>query len=172
MNNSFIDLINMYLLDDPFGQKIGIDYSDPETGKVTINAGVFELENGKFRITLNPRYPNKVDPNIFSNKLESAFSAQGHRVTINSHQKRLYVDPNSKLVKTLLGVYNKHTNSEATPLTTGGGTYARAMENSVAFGPHFPGTESLIHQKNEYITIDDLLKATAIYAESLYELAK
>lgn len=172
MTNSFIDLVNMYLLDDPFGQKIGVDYNDPETGKVTINAGVFELKQGKFRITLNPRYPNNVEPNIFSNKLESAFSAQGHKVTINSHQKRLYVDPNSKLVKTLLSVYEKHTSSNAEPLTTGGGTYARAMENSVAFGPHFPGTESLIHQKNEYITIDDLLRATAIYAESLYELAK
>jgi succinyl-diaminopimelate desuccinylase len=28
------------------------------------------------------------------------------------------------------------------------------------------------HQKDEYIIIDDLLKATAIYAQAIYELAK
>lgn len=172
LTNPFIDLINMYLLDDPFGKKIGVDYTDEETGSVTINAGVFDYKNDHFKITLNPRYPNNVDPNIFVNKLESVFSAQGHQVEVRSHQKRLYIDPNSKLVQTLLNVYNKHTNSHSKPLTTGGGTYARAMENSVAFGPHFPNTESLIHQRNEYIDIDELLKATAIYAESLYELAK
>lgn len=172
LSNAFIDLINMYLLDDPFGRKMGVDYHDEETGHVTINAGLFEFKDNQFMITLNPRYPNNVDSDIFINKLEGVFKAQGHKVDIRSHQKRLYIDPNSTLVKTLLSVYNKHTNQDAKPLTTGGGTYARAMENSVAFGPHFPGTESLIHQRNEYIDIDDLLNATAIYAESLYELAK
>jgi succinyl-diaminopimelate desuccinylase len=31
---------------------------------------------------------------------------------------------------------------------------------------------SYIHQKDEYIDIDDLMKALVIYTESLYELAK
>ena len=72
-----------------------------------------------------------------------------------------------------MNVYYKHTNDlEAKPITIGGGTFARAMPNTVAFGPHFLGKPSYIHQKNEFIDIDDLLKATIIYLESLYELAK
>jgi succinyl-diaminopimelate desuccinylase len=42
----------------------------------------------------------------------------------------------------------------------------------VAFGPLFPGRPDIAHQKDEYIEIDDLLKATAIYAQAIYELTK
>jgi succinyl-diaminopimelate desuccinylase len=57
-------------------------------------------------------------------------------------------------------------------LAIGGGTYARSLDVGVAFGPMFPGREDVAHQKDEYILIDDLLRATAIYAEAMYELAK
>jgi succinyl-diaminopimelate desuccinylase len=53
---------------------------------------------------------------------------------------------------------------DSQPLTIGGGTYARAFENFVAFGAKFPGGENVEHQKNEYVTRDDLLKMTEIYA--------
>ncbi len=171
--NDFIDLINTYLLNDPFGKKIGVDFIDEETGPLTINAGLFNYENEKFEINLNPRYPNNVDSEELIKKMVSAFEVLGHKAEVTSHQQRLYVDPNSFLIKTLLNVYKKHTNDlDAKPLTTGGGTYARAMNNSVAFGPDFPETISLIHQANEYIEIDELVKMMAIYAESIYELAK
>jgi len=41
----------------------------------------------------------------------------------------------------------------------------------VAFGALFPGREDVMHQKDEYMYVEDLLKATAIYAQSIYELA-
>ncbi|MDD2259614.1 MAG: dipeptidase PepV [Acholeplasmataceae bacterium] len=173
LNNQFIDLINLYLLDDYDGVKIGADHEDEETGKVTINAGVFNYDNGTYEITLNPRYPNGVEPDDFINRFKLAFESLGATVELRSHQKRLYVNPKDTLVTTLLDIYKKHSGDvNAQPLTTGGGTFARAMKNSVAFGPHFPGKPSYIHQKNEYIEVEDLLIATAIYAEALYELAK
>jgi succinyl-diaminopimelate desuccinylase len=46
------------------------------------------------------------------------------------------------------------------------------MPNCVAFGPHFLEKPTFIHQKNEFIDINDLLTATIIYTEALYELAK
>jgi len=70
-------------------------------------------------------------------------------------------------------VYREETGDEnSEPITIGGGTYARAMSNAVAFGPLFPGQEELAHQKDECIAIDDLIKITKIYAKALYELAK
>jgi succinyl-diaminopimelate desuccinylase len=42
----------------------------------------------------------------------------------------------------------------------------------VAFGPLFPGREEVAHEKDEYMVIEDLLRATAIYAQAIYELAK
>ena len=70
-------------------------------------------------------------------------------------------------------VYKEQTGDlDSEPITIGGGTYARAMDNAVAFGPVFPGQVELAHQKDEYISIDNLIKLTEIYAHALYELAK
>ncbi|MCG8481867.1 MAG: M20/M25/M40 family metallo-hydrolase, partial [Clostridia bacterium] len=78
-----------------------------------------------------------------------------------------------ELVETLLKVYAKHTgDNDSEPIVIGGGTYARAIENAVAFGPVFDGQAALEHQKNEYIEIDLLLKASVIFADAMYELAK
>ena len=57
------------------------------------------------------------------------------------------------------------------PATMGGGTYARVLKHGVAFGPNFPGFPDNAHQADEYWTVEDLLKATRIYAKSLARLA-
>jgi succinyl-diaminopimelate desuccinylase len=46
------------------------------------------------------------------------------------------------------------------------------MPNCVAFGPEFPNENNSIHENNESISIDSLLKATEIYAKALYSLIK
>jgi succinyl-diaminopimelate desuccinylase len=173
INNAFVDAINTYLLDDTKGVKIGVDYLDKEMGPVTVNAGVFKLDNHAFEITLNPRYPNGVDPERFIKRFETAFESLGLKVELGKHQRLLYVDPKSEMIQTLMTAYKKYSNDhDAKPLTTGGGTFARTMKNSVAFGPHFPNKPSYIHQKDEYIILDDFFMSIAIYADALYQLAK
>jgi succinyl-diaminopimelate desuccinylase len=83
-----------------------------------------------------------------------------------------HVDENNELIQILKKVYEEQTGEEAKLLAIGGGTYARSLTSGVAFGPLFPGREDIAHQKDEYMYIDDLLKATAIYAQAIYELAK
>lgn len=173
LNNAFIDAINTYLLDDTKGVKIGVDYMDKEMGPVTVNAGVFKLDNQQFEITLNPRYPNGVDPERFIQRFQTAFESLGLKVELGKHQRLLYVDPKSPMIQILMDAYKKYSHdNEAKPLTTGGGTFARTMKNSVAFGPHFPNKPSYIHQKDEYIIMDDFFMSIAIYADALYQLAK
>lgn len=55
-------------------------------------------------------------------------------------------------------------------MTSGGATYARSMPNMVAFGAHFPNSESLAHQENEGIKLEDFYQAMDIYAETIYRL--
>ena len=79
----------------------------------------------------------------------------------------------SELVTKLHEAYVAFTGDhEHQPQTIGGGTYAKSMPNCVAFGSEFPGVDNKIHQNNEEFSIDDLVKATAIYAKALYELIK
>ena len=75
-----------------------------------------------------------------------------YRLKSANIKKLLYVDPNSEMIQKLMKSYIKYSgDKDAKPQTTGGGTFARAMRNSVAFGPHFPGKPTYIHQKKTNI---------------------
>ena len=87
--------------------------------------------------------------------------------------KPLYVPEDNELVRKLMEVYKEESGDmDAKPVVTGGGTYARALDNAVAFGPNFPGEKELAHQKNEFISVENLMKITRIYTKAIYELAK
>jgi succinyl-diaminopimelate desuccinylase len=173
IKNSTIDVINNYFLNDCLGKKIGYDYHDNEMGDLTSNLGVIKYENNEVSLELNIRYPKGTTAEGICDTINNVLGSSGFKASIVLDNKLKYVDPNGKLIKLLVGVYRKYSNDlESQPIVTGGGTFARLWENSVAFGPNFPGKESNIHNKNECIEIEDLIKTIAIYAESLYLLAK
>ena len=77
------------------------------------------------------------------------------------------------MISALMKVYQKHTGDTKTPpLVIGGGTYARAAKNIVAFGGLFPGDPDLMHQRDERLSIDRLIQMTKIYADTLYQLTQ
>ena len=84
----------------------------------------------------------------------------------------VYFDKESKLVKSLQVAYERVTNLDGTPVTTNGGTYAKVMPNIVPFGPSFPGQKGIAHNKDEYMSIDDIILNTKIFANAIYELAR
>jgi succinyl-diaminopimelate desuccinylase len=171
--SKLIEFINNYLLDDTEGKKLGLNYIDAEMGALTNNLGVLKTTNGNFEINLNLRYPKGVDLKNVMSTIEEKAKKYNIEVILDKHQTLLYTDPKSDLIEKLMAVYIKHTgDKDAKPITIGGGTFARAMPNTVAFGPHFLDQPTYIHQKNEFIGIKELLLATIIYTEALYELAK
>lgn len=172
VENELVNFATKYLTFDNLGKKLGVAYKDKEMGDLTVNFGLASSDNNQFELVLNLRYPNGVnyDKDVFE-KIANLLP-EGFGLDVDHHQKLLYKDPNSTLIKTLMKVYQKHTNDMTPPISIGGGTFARATENVVAFGPHFIDKPTYIHQKDEFIDIDDLMKALAIYTESLYELAK
>ena len=68
-------------------------------------------------------------------------------------------------------MYRKYSGDDSKPLSTGGGTYARVMKKGVAFGMLFPGEADVAHQADEFVVVDNLVKAAAIYAEAIVKLA-
>ncbi len=168
-----VDLVNDLLIDDFLGEKLGVAYHDEEMGDLTNNFGVIKTLGDTYQISLNLRYPNGVIFDDVVEKIKEKAAPYFAEVDVDNHQALLYEDPNSPLVKTLMDVYRKHSHDKhAQPITIGGGTFARAMKNTVAFGPHFLDKPTYIHQKNEFIDLDDFFKAIIIYTEALYELAK
>jgi succinyl-diaminopimelate desuccinylase len=152
---------------------LGVACSDDVSGELTINAGKLNFSKdsaGKIGITC--RYPvtNKMENT--KEKLDHLLNAEGFTIENFDDSKPHHVDEKEFLIQTLKKVYLEQTGEKAELLSIGGGTYARALKSGVAFGPLFPGRPDIAHQKDEYIFIEDLLKATAIYAQAIYELAQ
>ncbi|MGL6169545.1 MAG: M20/M25/M40 family metallo-hydrolase, partial [Fusobacteriaceae bacterium] len=74
-------------------------------------------------------------------------------------------------ITALSKAYQKVTgDTQSKPETTGGGTYARAMKNVVAFGGTFPGFEENPHQPNEKVLVENIYKQLDIYVEAILNL--
>lgn len=169
---NFIAFIADYLHDDTRAHKIGANYTDQIMGELTMNVGImkFDFQNGGM-VNTNFRYPKGTDNDQILKQLAEVADKFGGHVKQISHMVPHYVDPQDPIVKTLLNVYEEQTGAtDVKPEVVGGGTYARMMKRGVAFGALFPGTKDTMHQANEFQPIDDLLKAMAIYGQSIYEL--
>lgn len=166
---NFVEYIVEKLANDPFGTKLGIDYSDDEMGAATYNYGILEynLDKKVAVISTDCRHPKKF------NLVERLSSVKVDNVNINvtSTKEAHYVPKDDELVTTLVDVYRKHTgDTKNDAFVLGGGTYARCLKKGVAFGLLFPGKQDTMHQANEFLEIEDLLLATEIYAEGIYKL--
>ncbi|MGA9172807.1 MAG: M20/M25/M40 family metallo-hydrolase, partial [Thermoactinomyces sp.] len=104
--------------------------------------------------------------------IEEKLADDDFRITEIDHKPAHFVEPDHSLIRILSKVYEDQTGEKAELLAIGGGTYARVLDVGVAFGPLFKGREETAHQRDEHIVVEDLLKATAIYAQAIYELAK
>lgn len=174
IDNDFIRFLHERITFDSRANKLGLAYNTDEMGDLTVNVGVCHYNNGEFTLTLNFRYPKGFDVEEMGRSMDALVKSYGNfEHHIVSDAVPHFVNPNSDFIKILHQAYIKYTNDTKTPLLTiGGGTYARTLKKGVAFGPMMPGRPDVVHQPNEYIIIDDLLKATAIYAEAIYQLTR
>ncbi|CAM3536028.1 dipeptidase PepV [Aeromicrobium ponti] len=169
----YFQFVSRYLCDDSRGRKLGIACSDEITGDLTVNVGKLSYTQEKGgRLGFNVRYPVTNDMAETKDKLQSLIEKEHFRLENFTDSKPHHVEEDDFLIQTLKKVYEQQTGDKAELLSIGGGTYARSLKSGVAFGPLFPGREDIAHQKDEYMFIEDLLKATAIYAQAIYELAK
>ena len=166
---NFVNYIVEKLANDPFGEKLGIDYSDNEMGEATYNYGIldYDLEKKVGIVSTDCRHPMKFDLVARLNGVK----VDNIDIEVTSTKEAHYVPKDDELVTTLMDVYRKHTgDTKNDTFVLGGGTYARCLKKGVAFGLLFPGKEDTMHQANEYLEVEDLLLATAIYAEGIYKL--
>ncbi len=171
--NDFIRFYAEHIGMEYNGESFGCEFEDEVSGKLTFNVGMIEADEKKGRITVNIRYPVTIDSEDVFKALKSKTKKKIFEIIHGEDMKPKYLPKDHELVKTLMNVYQKHTGDyDTAPIAIGGGTYARAIEKAVAFGPVFIGQEALEHQKNEYIEIDLLIKAAKIFADAMYELAK
>lgn len=172
-SDKFFQFVSKYLGKDSRGKELGVAYSDEITGDLTINVGKLSyLAEKGGRAGLNMRYPVTTDLEKTKGILNGILEEEGFVIENFSNSNPHHVDEKDFLIQTLKKVYEEQTGEKAELISIGGGTYARSLKSGVAFGPLFPGRPDIAHQKDEYMIIEDLIKATAIYAQAIYELAR
>ena len=173
--HQFIQLLSHELFEGFDGSKVGVDYTHDVMGGVSMNIGIVNYTADDVQIDANFRFPEGTTAEEMLEKLKETLKDYD---TLNidmdfGHVKEPhYVPADDPLVETLLDIYARQTGFEAHEQSIGGGTYGRLMPRGVAYGVLFPDSTDTMHQKNEFIAIKDLLRATAIYAEAIYTLTK
>lgn len=153
------------------GRKMGVGFDDAYN-KLVLNLGMIDVDGEHGKATINIRYPITFKEAKIKTTLDSIVRGTGIDMTDWRCAPPLFFPPNHPLVKTLMDVYVEKTgDTDAKPITIGGGTYARALPNAIAFGALFPGAVDTMHQKDEYIVIEDLYKMTDIFAEAIRKLS-
>ncbi|AJE10289.1 dipeptidase PepV [Clostridium botulinum] len=168
----FIRFFNNNVGNETDGKTFGVELEDEPSGKLSFNVGTISMENNEIRMSLNLRYPVTYKSEDLMEKFNKKIDGTGIKVENFEDQKPLYFDAEHQLIKSLQKVYREQTGKEPELLAIGGGTYAKEMPNIVAFGPLFPGEPDVIHKKNEYIKLENLVLNAKIYGHAIYELAK
>lgn len=153
---------------DGTGKSLGVYNYSPLLKATTYNVGLISYSNKLLKYSVNFRYPENVNAKETCDKLNTLNLGKVNYIGTSDY---LLVDPNSKMIQTLLKSYQDYTGDyESQPMAIGGGTYAKESKNTVAFGSHFPGREDHIHEANEKIHLEDLRKSIAIYADAILRL--
>ncbi|RYG30044.1 M20 family peptidase, partial [bacterium] len=154
----------------PAGEGLGIHGMDPVTGLLSSNLGIVDGENGSLRLLFNVRYNVDTDGESLRERAAAKLAPLGGTVEIERDSPPLYFPADSALVQTIVDVYEAETGERKAPGSMGGGTYARAVPNTISIGTHWIG-DGDAHGPDERIKVEHLLKIAKIYAHILYRLA-
>jgi len=154
------------------GSSAGIGLYDDVSGGLTLNLGTITGNETGLSLKINYRYPVTKEYADCGPAFNKAFADAGFTLDAEVHKAKLYIPSDSKLVSTLLKVYTEQTGLVGEAKCIGGGTYAKMLPNTLAFGPIFPGDEIREHKPDEYISVDNLIKNAQIIAAAMYEMAK
>lgn len=167
-------------LASPYGEKLGIGFSDEESGKLTFNAGVIEKRGGQLRLVIDIRYPVTITDVQIEELLREKLKNAGASLTEINTAKPYYISPKDDKVVALTEIYNTLTGNCLKPYTMGGGTYSRVIPGGINFGPGFqkkrkpaflPEGHGSAHGPDEVLYLEDWFLALKIYIYAILKLA-
>lgn len=157
----------------PSGSGLGIHGRDDQSDDLTANLGVVKTVGTDLSMTVNVRYPVTWTGQDLVSKLNQRLSSSktGAKLHEASDSPPLYFPIDHPMVDAICLAYAEETgDTQSKPGVIGGGTYARAISNTVSVGTSWEG-DGLAHETDERIKVEHLFRASRIYARILAELA-
>lgn len=167
--NDFIAFYNDHIGFDLAGERLGCHFADEESGELTVNVGLAAINEDIANLTVDIRYPVTMENGdaVFEG-IEKAIGKDKIGIVKLRESCPIYMDLNTPLVEKLLAAYREETGDyDAKPYIERGNSYAKFVNNILAFGGVFPDEENVMHQLDEYTPVDSLFKMARIYARAI-----
>lgn len=155
------------IVDYLFYDKAGIMKMQNQQGVLTMAPAMVKEVGGKEAIVCDFRIPAPLSHKDLVKVLDT-FDIE---YTATEKHPTMMVDKKGAFVQTLTKSYNQITGENSTPISMGGSTFARAFKYGCAFGPDFLKYDCHIHDANERVKEEDLIKAYRIYKKTIFDLA-
>jgi predicted dipeptidase len=166
-----VNFVAQEIGEDPYATRIFGQCADEPSGKLKFNVGkigIGEIE----QLSVDTRIPVTVAKEQIVSNLSAAAARYGLAHKEVDWLAPIYLPRNHVVIETLMDVYRRVTGDVTSePIASGGATYARAIDNCVAFGALFPDELLTEHQPNERVVLANLYRAMEIYAHAIRELA-
>lgn len=149
--------------------------ADEGWGGWSINPATVKHEGGKLTLVVNLRRPPPLTGAQSQARLFDEVKRASPRLTpgvLYFGDTPLVFDRDAKLVKRLMADYAKATGETVPPAISGGGTYAKRLPNSIAFGMWFPGKPYPGHDVDEQIPLADLQRGLEVLLVALRDIAE
>lgn len=170
-----LDLI--LLMDDCYyGDNLGFDNKDSYingdyTGKNVVNPTLLKLEGNILTLNINIRQRLGVT----KDHIDKIFKRLSDQYEFDYKFSEglldpLYVDKNNPVFEKMNTVYEELTNNKGGFELTRGSSYAKALPETVCWGPLFPHEEDTCHQENEKMSIESIMKCVEIYGSYIYDM--
>ena len=141
------------------------------------HADLAPAEEGKLTLVINLRRPPPLTGPQARDRLFALVAdfAARRGATLRAggffQDEPLAFDPESNIVRRLMAAYRRATGEDVPPAISGGGTYAKRLPRSIAFGMWFPGKPYPGHDSDEQIPVADLHRGAHALIEALLDLA-
>ena len=170
MDDVLVTYMHKYFGLDLHGERLGMEELKDELSDTSINLGVANTKEGRITISLDMRFPVKSHVEDVM-KVLSVLNEEKVWFEAGRGVEPLYFDKNNPMIKALKKAYEDVTGDHESEMEViGGGTYAKAIHNCIAFGADFGGEEVHMHDANEKLNLESVRKQIEIYIEAIRNL--
>ncbi len=169
--NDFISAYNEFIGFNYNGEKIGCAFRDDPSGPLIFNVGMASFSEELASVTVNIRYPVSCTDTEVYGGIEETIKYTKIGIVKNAHEGPVFLSLDDPMVEKMLKAYVDETgDTESKPNVEPGGTYAKLINNTLAFGALFPGEEDTMHQADERMSVESFKKMARIYARAIYSI--
>ncbi|MGL5663051.1 MAG: dipeptidase PepV [Cetobacterium sp.] len=170
----FVNFMDKVVGIETDGSGLNIETKNEETGDLTLSCGIVKIieeKKSSIYVKFNIRYPVTTNEKKLDTILDKIGRENNVEFVKENHNAPLYFPKEHPLVEKLQKVFKDVTDRDDKPVALGGGTYAKLMPNTVAFGPNFKEFRGNPHGFDEKMDIDMLKQGMLMYALGVLELA-